>query len=90
MSFEFRDGKSLALIFPVILEHVDRSCGECGMIQDCGFCFFDDPAQGAVNGTCLMSRENMTEFTSDYGPCSTLSSSVSQFPTASACDANQL
>jgi len=53
------------------------SCGECGMIQDCGFCFFDDPVQGAVNGTCLMSRENMTEFTSDYGPCSSLSSSDS-------------
>ena len=53
-----------------------RSCHECSSIADCGYCFLDDPATGISTGTCLLSNANVTEFASDYGPCSNANISV--------------
>lgn len=54
----------------------DRTCSECGYIASCGFCFYDDPETGISSASCLMSHVNLTEFASEYGPCSQLTGSV--------------
>ena len=54
----------------------DRTCSECGYIATFGFCFYDDPETGISSASCLMSHVNLTEFASEYGPCSQLTGSV--------------
>ena len=50
------------------------SCGSCTRRKECGFCFVDDPAEGAILGACVPVREGVLTDESLYGRCSNMSS----------------